>query len=305
MTENRESNVSPFNASTQLHLNWLSVDILLYDFAPEGQFLVSIFHSHKSMELLVVQDGRGTLFIENEPPILLESGSLVFINRGVSHKVEADLSQPLCTYLFLFSLAPSASTEKIPAQWIEDEKMIINKVLGSKYCSAIDEMGCMQELNHILQSSQTRSLGELVKIKNYMSNLIMSAFQSFTRFPIRADFDDILQNSQILSTSRITRYIREHFTEDITLTSVAHSLSYSPRQCQRIIHEGLGINFSDYLTDLRLVYAKKLLSTTNYSIEKTAEFAGFKNGKSFSRLFQGREGISPYRYRKERVKAAL
>jgi len=130
----------------------------------------------------------------------------------------------------------------------------------------------------------------------------MSAFQSFTRLPVRLDFEDILLNAPALSTSTITKYIRDHFTEDITLTSVSESLFYSPRQCQRIIQDSLGISFSNYLTDLRLTYAKTLLGSTNYSIEKIAECSGFKNGKSFSRLFQEHEGITPYRYRKEQTK---
>ncbi len=293
--------VSPFEASARLHWSWLSVDVTLYDFAPEGEFLVSIFHSHNFLELLVVQSGKAILHIEDEAPIALESGSLVFLNQHVPHMIESDLSEPLSTYLILFSLSPRSQTEKIPHEWVEDEMRILDAMLSSRFLCGTDDCGCLHELEHITQSSQTRNLGELVKIKNYMSNLLMGAFQSFTRFPIRRDFDNILLNAPILNTSRITRYIREHFTENISLTSVAESLFYSPRQCQRIIQESLGISFSDYVTDLRLAYAKKLLATTGYCTEKIAECAGFKNGKSFTRLFQAREGITPYRYRKEQA----
>lgn len=66
-----------------------------------------------------------------------------------------------------------------------------------------------------------------------------------------------------------------------------------------VIQDSLGVSFSDYLTDLRLSYAKDLICSTNHSIEEIAERSGFKNGKSFSRLFRQREGITPYRYRKE------
>lgn len=300
-TIKNRSSVSPFSTSAQLHLHWLSAEITVYDFAPEGEYLVSIYHSHKFMELLVIQSGKGTMDLGGKPLIQLESGTLVFINKNISHKLESDPAQPLRTYLISFMLAPCAPAEKVPPQWIEDEKLIINKILGSECLNAKDDCGCMHELDHILQSSTTHNLGELVKIKNYMSNLIMSAFQSFTCLPVRPDFEDILLNAPTMSASRIIRYIRDHFTENITLTSVSESLFYSSRQCQRIIQDSLGVSFSDYLTDLRLSYAKTLLSSTDYSVEEIAECSGFKNGKSFSRLFQEREGITPYRYRKEQT----
>lgn len=296
-----KSSVSPFDASAQLHLNWLSADITVYDFAPEGEFLASIYNSHKFMELLVIQSGKGTMYISGESPVPLESGSLVFINKNISHKLESDPEQPLRTYLISFMLTPRAPFEKVPRQWIEDEMLIIRKILGSDFLCAKDGCGCMHELDHILQSSKTRSLGEFVKIKNCMSNLIMSAFQSFTCLPVRPDFEDILLNAPAMSALRVIRYIRDHFTEKITLASVSESLFYSPRQCQRVIQDSLGVSFSDYLTDLRLSYAKDLLGSTNYSMEEVAERSGFKNGKSFSRLFQQREGTTPYRYRKEQT----
>lgn len=294
-----KSSVSPFDASVQLHLDWLSADITVHDFAPEGEYLVSIYHSHKFMELLLIYSGKGTLFISGESPVSLESGSLVFINKNVSHKLESDPGNPLRTYIISFMLTSRAPVEKVPHQWVEDEMLIISKVLGRDYLYAQDGCGCMHELDHILQSSNTRNLGEFVKIKNSMSSLIMSAFQSFACLPARPDFEDILLNAPAMSALKVIRYIRDHFTEKITLASVSEKLFYSPRQCQRVIQDSLGVSFSDYLTDLRLSYAKDLLCSTNHSIEEIAERSGFKNGKSFSRLFRQREGITPYRYRKE------
>jgi len=276
---------------------------LLLDFSQEGQLLVSMMHSHRSLELLVIETGKCDLFVRNEPPILLEGGTIAFINQDIPHKLKARPGGSLQTYLLLFDMEPHATTEKMPTAWIEDEQRIIDAVVKNDYLITEDRYGCLQEVESLLQSVSTRRPGELVKIKNHLSNLIMSAFQSFSNLPVRSDFEDVILNAPYFCAAKITKYIREHFKEDISLAYIAEHFHYSPRQCQRVIQDTLGISFFDYLTDLRLTYAKSLLISTDYSTEKIAECAGFKNGKSFSRLFQAREQTTPYRYRREQEEA--
>jgi hypothetical protein len=260
---------------------------MLLDFSQEGQFLVSMMHSHHSLELLVVASGECDLFVRGNPPVPLEGGMIAFINQDVPHRLTARSDAPLQTYLLLFVMEPHITSEKMPHAWIEDEQRIIDAVVCNDSMHAEDRYGCLQEVEHLQQSISTRHPGELVKIKNHMSNLIMSAFQAFANLPVRTDFDDIILNAPYFCASKITKHIREHFKEN-----------------QRIIQDALGISFFDYLTDLRLAFAKDLLINTDYSIEKTAEYAGFKNGKSFTRLFQTREHTTPYRYRKEQRETA-
>jgi hypothetical protein len=75
----------------------------------------------------------------------------------------------------------------------------------------------------LLQSVSTRRPGELVKIKNYLSNLIMSAFQSFSNIPVRSDFEDVILNAPSFCAAKneihsgafqrgyLAAYIAEHF----------------------------------------------------------------------------------------------
>lgn len=290
---------SLLNANTNLCLQWSSTSIMLLDFSQEGQMLVSMMHSHRCMELLIVESGECDFYVRNEPPKVLKGGMIAFINQDIPHRLIVHHAVPLQTYLLLFVMEPHAATEKVPDAWIEDEQRIIEAVVKNDYMLTEDRYDCLPEMECLLHSVSTRHPGELVKIKNHLSNLIMSAFQSFAHLPVRADFDEIILNAPYFCASKITKFIREHFKEDISLASIAEHFHYSPRQCQRIIQDTLGISFFDYLTDLRLEYAKALLTSTNYSTEKIAECAGFKNGKSFARLFQAREQATPYRYRRE------
>lgn len=293
-----------FNASSQLCIYWLTSEIVIHDFVSRGEYLVSIFHSHSYMEMMYVRSGSGTIYIEDASPIELKQGSLIFLNASVPHKIVTKDPDSLHTSLLSFSLFPFSTQEKIAQAWIEDEQRIVGTVTSARFLYTIDNGNAAVYLDQLEKSAQSKRLGELVIVKNLMSSFLMSAFQSFTRFPPRGDFESALHGMPTLTVSKITHYIQAHFMENITINSVAESLFYSPRQCQRVIRECLGISFSDYLADVRLSHAKRLLRTTDDSVEKIAENSGFKSGKSFSRQLREREGITPYRYRKEHCRGA-
>ena len=59
------------------------------------------------------------------------------------------------------------------------------------------------------------------------------------------------------------------------------------------------MNYSDYLTSLRLQKAKTLLKEPNLSIQEIAEQSGYTDYFYFTKVFKKAEGISPSKYRKE------
>ena len=58
------------------------------------------------------------------------------------------------------------------------------------------------------------------------------------------------------------------------------------------------MNFRQYLNHIRLDYALGLLRTTDYSVTRVWEEAGFNSQRSFNRFFQETLGETPLAYRK-------
>ena len=92
--------------------------------------------------------------------------------------------------------------------------------------------------------------------------------------------------------------IRTHYTEDISLTSLAAKYSVSMGHLSKIIKEHLQVNFSDYIASLRIQRAKELLSDDSLSIQEIAEIVGYDDYFYFTKVFKKVEGISPSKYRK-------
>lgn len=103
---------------------------------------------------------------------------------------------------------------------------------------------------------------------------------------------------------RTVSYIAEHFTEEISLTSMASDLYVSPYALSRIFSGTFHTNFNQYLNNTRLQYVTYLLKYTNQSITEAYENAGFESQRTFNRVFKESYHMSPRDF-KNRAKEEL
>ena len=97
----------------------------------------------------------------------------------------------------------------------------------------------------------------------------------------------------------IIKYVNDHYTsEQISLDDIACRFDVSSIYVSRFFKEETGVNFTEYITNLRMNYIKKQLSTTDKSIKVIASEAGYIDPASFTRKFRSIEGITPGQYRK-------
>ena len=59
-----------------------------------------------------------------------------------------------------------------------------------------------------------------------------------------------------------------------------------------------GINFVNYIKELRINEAKRLLVDTDKKINEISMLVGYENEKHFMKIFKGMYGVSPSEYRK-------
>lgn len=96
----------------------------------------------------------------------------------------------------------------------------------------------------------------------------------------------------------ILKFCDEHYTEDITIESVAKELMISKSCVSHIFTHKLQTNFRDYINSLRLRYTLKLLKEDNLTITEIAYESGFSTIRTFNRAFKKKFDISPLQYKK-------
>lgn len=101
--------------------------------------------------------------------------------------------------------------------------------------------------------------------------------------------------------TQIVSYLDSHFREPVQLGDLANTFSVSRQYISTILHKELGIPFSEYLTNLRLNEAVRLLLTTDKTITEIVANSGFPNLKSFNQIFRKRYGLQPKEYRQKKL----
>ena len=93
-------------------------------------------------------------------------------------------------------------------------------------------------------------------------------------------------------------YIRDHFSEQLTLEQVAQELNISRSYLALIFKKETSLTFSTWLRKYRIGKAKELLKNTNMSQDDICTEVGIYDSSYLCRLFKEYEHLSPDEYRK-------
>ena len=104
-------------------------------------------------------------------------------------------------------------------------------------------------------------------------------------------------NSEPPVISRAKAFIAENQAEDITLGQVAKAVNTSTFYFCKMFKKVTGINFTDYVSRVRIEKAKNLLLNPNLRISEIAYAVGFQSLTHFNRVFKKISGNSPTDYR--------
>ena len=122
---------------------------------------------------------------------------------------------------------------------------------------------------------------------------------------LKTNLGGYLEASRIATEAESTRpirqarqYIEEHYNEKIILEDIAEIVGLNPVYFSVLFKKEAGINFSNYLVNIRMEKAKGMLRSSNETIAAIAEQVGYKDSRYFSQTFTKTVGVKPALYRK-------
>lgn len=98
---------------------------------------------------------------------------------------------------------------------------------------------------------------------------------------------------------KIKHYIEQHYNEDISLKSIAARYYMNPVYLGQLFKKTFGLYFNDFLLQIRIDNAKRLLRQTEMRVYEIARSVGFDNSDYFVCKFEKVEGKTPTAYRNE------
>ena len=107
---------------------------------------------------------------------------------------------------------------------------------------------------------------------------------------------DVNKNTQKICMA--IEYIEEHYADDLNMAVVSNYISMNYSLFSYSFKQYTGSNFVNYIKDIRIREAKKLLADTDMKIIEISQKVGYDNEKHFMKTFKSTCGVSPTEYRK-------
>lgn len=234
------------------------------------------YHDHFEMELVLSGHGKQIL---KDNSFDLDTGDIYLMKPLDSHKIHSDNLE-----LLTINVKP----EILP-------KWMLLRIHSSK----------IQKVYHLNEEdfNQITTLigflrNEVKKVNtiyNLTSNIVEMIFSIFLR-NAKNDFSEE-ENLE----SKIIYYLQKNnrFTNKVSLDDIAKYVGYSKYYTSTTFHKNYGITIQDFLINLRVEYAKKLLLETDFSINDIIKQCGFCSVSNFYNNFIKLTGQTPLKFKKE------
>ena len=105
------------------------------------------------------------------------------------------------------------------------------------------------------------------------------------------------ENSELPVVTKAKEFIQQNQAEELSLSRVAKAVNTSSFYFCKLFKKATGLNFTDYVSRVRIEKAKNLLLNPNLRISEIAFEVGFQSLTHFNRVFKKIIGQSPTQYR--------
>ncbi len=250
-------------------------------------------HIHDSYEIYLLTNGERMYFIEDKT-YHVKQGGLVMIKPNVIHrtiKSDQDSHERLLinfteTCLDKFTLG------------FEEENWLIGfeldyPVIQLNYKQLAYIQKTMTQIYENLEGDRPSMnyvmldlMQMLLYIKNIRDNQLALNHDHNHSDPIYGQMEAVVQ------------YINEHYSEQLTLTSLADQFFFSPYYLSRSFKKATGFNVKEYINQVRIISAERLLEGGKHTMASIADQVGFESQSHFGRVFKQYKGMSATQFKK-------
>jgi len=207
-----------------------------------------------------------------------QPGSWFFIPAGVRHQYHNFPDKPMEKYWMHFDIYPS------------NDLFFPHDI---KHCVNAENAPQVQKLfEEFVALSQSDALPDRLRVKAIILNLIAEylILAGKKQMNIVDEKDENLRN--------VLSYINENFKRNLTTNELAAICHMHPTHFIRAFKLKMAQTPQQYITDIRMEYAKQLLHQSDLSIIEIAEETGFYDLAHFSKVFKRHFSLPPSEYRK-------
>jgi AraC-like DNA-binding protein len=261
-------------------------------------FVNNRWHYHEEVELIHFKKGEGTQFIDDNIK-RFKSGDVVIVGSNLPHYWRFDD--------MYFEETTHANADVRVAHFTENFwgenflflpennnlKCVLEKAKRGLQITRKPKQIVAELLDQLIACNGSKRIILLIEALSSISDC--KQLTSLSSIGFKHDFEET-GNDRI---NAIYEYSLKNFQGKIKLEKIAEVANISPNSFCRYFKSCNGKTYSQFLIELRVGYACKLLIENNQCIKRLCYESGFNNFTSFHKYFKMITGKSPLTYQKE------
>ncbi|QMU27681.1 AraC family transcriptional regulator [Adhaeribacter radiodurans] len=259
-------------------------------------FFDAPLHFHSEFELTLILAGQGKRIV-GDSIVDFKPGDLALLGPNLPHYWHSDKQYDngkLSSQSIVIQFDSHFLGEKffsIPE--MTNIRRLLDKARQGLSFEEKVRLETARRMQHLLQLNGAKQLFELLALLDFLASSPGQQQIASAGFSLYADtFDCERINS-------VCQYVFNSFTEEVTITHAASLAHLSVPAFCYYFKKRTRRSFSQFVNEIRIGNACKLLMETDRTISEICYASGFRNLSNFNRRFKELQHISPLEYRRQ------
>ena len=260
-------------------------------------------HSHCEYELNFIQHASGVSRVVGDSAETIGEYDLVLIT---GRELEHAWLQHQCTSQNIREITIQFSPDFLPPAMLEKNQFVgIRRMFERAACGLCFSMPTIMKVFNRINQLPEQQQG-FATVMDFLYILYDLSQDADARVLSSSSFARVDTNSSdSRRVQKVQDYIAKHYQEELRLNVMADMVGMTPVSFSRFFRQRTGKTLSDYLTDIRLGYASRLLVDTTMTVSEICYDCGFNNLSNFNRMFKRKKNCSPKEFREQFRKRKL
>ena len=251
-------------------------------------------HCHAEYELNFTEQASGVRRVVGDSSEVIGDYDLVLIT---GKELEHVWEQHECTSKDIREITIQFSSDLFFKDFINKNQFgSIRRMLEKAQCGISFPMQAIMKVYNWLDKLASEEQG-FYAVMSFLRILYELSLYDDARVLSSSSFAKIDNFSDSRRVQKVQKYIADHYQEDIRLADMADMVGMTSVSFSRFFHLRTGKTLSDYIIDIRLGFATRLLVDSSQTIAEICYDCGFNNLSNFNRMFRRKKGCSPKEFR--------
>jgi AraC-like DNA-binding protein len=255
------------------------------------------WHFHPHYQLFTVIKGTGTRFIGDDIRHF-NIGDTVFLAPNMPHLWRSDREYfEKDSQLMTEGIVVYFKEDFLGSEFFEKSEMYDIKTLLKKSERGLDLTGQLKEelVDDLKNLPVDSGFQGIIKILSILDKLSKSTDYQYIASTSYSNTHKISETERM---RLVHEYVLKHFKENINLSTVASLSNMTDAAFCRYFKSRTNKTFSDFVKEIRIGNACKMLQDENKSISQTCYESGYNTVSNFNNQFKSLKGVSPLQYQK-------